>query len=135
MSHYTVLQTQIQDPRLLLEALGDLGFHEVELHEEAQPLVGYQGDRRYETAEVIIRRKHVGSASNDIGFARQPDGSFQAIVSEFDRSDYDETWIGRLTQRYAYRAARETLAEQDFDLVEEQVDELGTIRCTVRRMA
>jgi hypothetical protein len=135
MSHYTVLETQIADARLLAEALGDMGFLDVEVHREPQALYGYLGDRRAERAEVIVRRDYIGAGSNDIGFARQPDGSFQAIVSDFDRGTYDEAWIGRLTQRYAYRAARETLAAQDFDLVEEQVDQTGTIRCTVRRMA
>ena len=135
MSHYTVLQTEIHDARILVEALGDLGFQDVELHETPQALVGFEGDRRLESAEVIIRRRHISAGSNDIGFARQPDGRFEAIISDFDRADYDRLWLGRLTQRYAYRAARETLAAQDFDLVEEEVDQMGTIRCTVRRMA
>jgi hypothetical protein len=36
----------------------------VEYHEVAQHLFGYGGDRRPETAEVIIRRQHIGAASN-----------------------------------------------------------------------
>ena len=135
MSHYTVLQTRIHDARLLLEALEDLGFADVELHQTPQPLVGWRGDMRAQTAEVIIRRRHVGHASNDIGFARRPDGSFEAIISEYDRERYDEAWLGRLSQRYAYRQTRETLAGQDFDLVQEEIDDQGTIRCVVRRMA
>lgn len=135
MSHYTVLQTRIHDTRLLLEALADLGFTEVELHQTPQPLVGWQGDIRAQTAEVIIRREQIGPASNDIGFARRPDGSFEAIISEFDSERFDEAWLGRLSQRYAYRLTRETLAGQDFDLVEEEIDAQGTIRCTVRRVA
>ena len=135
MSHYPVLQTRLHDCRLLLESLADLGFADVELHETPQPLVGWRGDSRQQTAEVIIRRRHVGQASNDIGFARRPDGSFEAIISEYDRERYDEAWLGQLNQRYAYRLTRETLAGQDFDLVQEEIDEQGTIRCTVRRMA
>ena len=135
MSHYTVLQTRLHDTRLLLESLADLGFIDVELHETPQPLVGWRGDFRQQRAEVIIRRRHVGQASNDIGFARRPDGSFEAIISDYDRERYDEAWLGQLNQRYAYRLTRETLAGQDFDLVQEEIDEQGTIRCTVRRMA
>lgn len=135
MSHYTVLQTKIQDTRLLVQALEDLGFAEVEVHTAAQPLVGWLGDSREQRAEVIVRREHVGPGSNDIGFARRADGSFEALISEFDRDTYDHLWLGRLTQRYAYRKARETLAAQDFDLVEEEIDQDGRIRCTVRRVA
>lgn len=135
MSHYTLLQTRIHDTRLLVESLADLGFGDVEVHDLPQPLVGWRGDLRQQRAEVIIRRKHVGQASNDIGFARRPDGSFEAIISEYDRDRYDEAWLGQLSQRYAYRMTRETLAGQDFDLVQEDIDDQGTIRCTVRRMA
>ena len=101
MSHYAEVQTQIKDLPCLLEALKVLGFKDVEVHEEAQPLVGYGGDLRRQTAEVIIRRKHIGAASNDIGFKRMPDETFQAIISEFDqRQRYGTSWLGKLKQEY-----------------------------------
>lgn len=73
----------LKDRRLLLAALADLGYAEVE-QGEALPLYGYQGDRRPDTADIVVRRKHLGSASNDLGFARTPDG-FVPIVSEYDQ--------------------------------------------------
>lgn len=135
MSHYTTLETAIVSAEHLAQALRDLGFAEVEVHEEAQPLVGWLGDSRAQRAEVIIRRKHVGTASNDIGFARGADGRFEAMISEFDRHQYGPEWLGRLTQRYAYRVARDVLAEQEFSLVEESMDDQKRIRMTVRRTA
>lgn len=39
-----------------------------------QPLYGYQGDLRSDSAHVIVRRAHLGRASNDIGFLHQEDG-------------------------------------------------------------
>lgn len=135
MSHYTTLDTAIVSQEFLLESLADLGFQDVEVHEAPQPLVGWLGDARENRAEVIIRRRHVGAGSNDIGFRRTAEGHFEAIISEFDRPRYDHAWLGRLTQRYAYRVAREMLADQDFSLVEESMDEDKTIRMTVRRMA
>ncbi len=68
---------------LLLAALADLGYPQVE-EGEALSLFGYQGDRRPETAEIVVRRQHLGSASNDLGFARTQAG-YVPIVSEYDQ--------------------------------------------------
>ena len=84
MSKYlTFPDVTFKDRRLLLAALTDIGFPIVE-EGKALPLFGYQGDRRPETAEIVIRRQHVGRASNDVGFARTADG-YVPIVSDFDR--------------------------------------------------
>lgn len=135
MSHYTEMTTEIIDAEHLVAALGDLGFAEIEVYDEPRALVGYKGDRRQQAAHVIVRRKFVGRGSNDIGFLRRPDGRFQAIISEYDRRRYDEAWLGRLTQRYAYRQTVAALAEQDFTIVEEKVEADGRIRLGLRRMA
>lgn len=84
MSKYLYFESFIlKDRRLLLATLADLGYTEVE-EGEALPLYGYQGDRRPETAEIVVRRRHLGSASNDLGFARTPAG-YVPIVSEYDQ--------------------------------------------------
>jgi Protein of unknown function (DUF1257) len=134
MSHFTKLRTQITDVSGLIKALADVGFKDVETHETAQHLYGYQGDMRLQTAEVIIRRKYVGQASNDIGFKRQEDGTFEAVISEYDRHKKSQQWLNQLTQRYAYHVARTKLAEQGFDLVAEEVQEHGQIHLVLRRM-
>src|SRR5438876_10120610 len=84
MSKYLVFPDIVfKDRRLLLAALADLGYGEVE-EGEALPLHGYQGDRRPETAEIVVRRRHLGSASNDLGFARTAAG-YVPVVSEYDQ--------------------------------------------------
>ena len=135
MSHFTTIKTQITDKNVLLKALSELGFSDVECHETAQHLYGFQGDARAQTAEIIIRRKYVGSASNDIGFKRHGDGTFEAIISEYDRRTYSQQWVGRLQQRYAYHTVREQLDQNRFTLVEEKVEADQTIRLVVRRVA
>ena len=135
MSHYTTLRTAFVSAEHLALALGDLGFNAVETHELAQPLVGWKGDRRVNKAEIIVRREHVGPASNDIGFARRADGRFEALISDWDRRRYGKRWLGRLAQRYAYRVSREALARQGFDLVDEEVDAENRIHLCVRRTA
>ena len=78
-------------------------------------------------------RKFVGAASNDIGFKRQEDGTFEAIISAFDRRKYSQEWLGRLTQRYAYHATRAKLEEQGFAIVSEEKNPAGQIHLVLRR--
>ena len=134
MSHYTVLKTRITDSSALVKALADLDFKEVEVHAVAQHLVGYMGSVRPQTAEVIIRRKHIGWLSNDIGFKRGPHGTFEAIVSDYDRTRFSDTWWQSLLQRYAYHAAKAKLEEKGFTLVNEKKEATGQIRLVLRRV-
>lgn len=105
------------DRRLLLAALADLGYPEVEAG-EALPLYGYHGDRRPETAEIVVRRRHLSAASNDLGFARTPQG-YLPIVSEYDqrtlhggqflvklRTAYSEQVVAEVTRRLHGTARR-----------------------------
>ena len=133
MSHFTTIKTQIKDSTALVKALADVGFKTVEVHETPQHLYGFQGDVRSDTAEIIIRRQYIGAASNDIGFQRQTDGTFQAIISEYDRHQYSQTWLHTLTQRYGYHQLLETAANQGFAVEQQEVLEDGTIRVVVGR--
>lgn len=103
MSKYAELRTVIGDGPILADALRDLGYRP-EVTGEPQSLHGYMGDQRPEKATIIIRRNQLDSASNDIGFARGPDGTFRAIISEYDRSiGFDDAWLGRIAQTYKER--------------------------------
>jgi len=134
MSHYSKVTTRLVDEAALLKALADLGFAAVEVHERPLGLRGYKGDLRKDTAHVIIRRRFIGPYSNDIGFLRQADGSYAAIISEFDEVEkgYDQAWLNRLSQRYAYHVAVTQLTAQGFSLIEEQ-DENGELVLTLTR--
>ena len=118
MSKYLVFdQICFPDRQLLLAALADLGYREVE-EGEALPLYGYQGDRRAETAELVVRRRHLGSASNDLGFARTEHG-YVPVISEYDqrvlhggrllpklRAAYSERVVAAVTRRLHGTARR-----------------------------
>jgi hypothetical protein len=117
MSHYVDIVTQIKDLKALIRALGRLGFTQymIEVHETAMPLIGYQGDSRSQKAHVILRRKYVGSSSNDIGFERMSDGRYAAHISEFDQGTgtyaghegkYGKTWQGKLSAYYGLEKAK-----------------------------
>jgi hypothetical protein len=135
MSHYTVLKTRMTDVKALVQALADVDLQQVEVHATAQQLVGIGGDAREQTAEVIIRRKHLGWLSNDMGFKRGADGSFNVVVSDYDQKWCTQDWLDRLLQRYAYHVARTKLEEKGFALVSEKAQATGQIHLVLRRMA
>jgi hypothetical protein len=134
MSHFTTLKTKITDREALVKALADVGFREVEVHDSPKHLRGFMGEIRLTKAEVIIRRKHLGLGSNDLGFQRQKDGTFNAIISSFDRVRFSQQWVQQVTQRYAYHVAKVKLAEQGFSLIEEDLREDGRVHLVLRRM-
>jgi len=103
VSKYVELRISVTDERYLVEALRELGY-EPEVCREGRPLVGYLGDERAERAQIIIPRGQLDAASNDIGFARDGSGVYQAIVSEYDRGiGFDDVWLARLVQVYKER--------------------------------
>jgi hypothetical protein len=83
MSKYFTYTDRVYASReCLLAALKDLGYETVE-EGDALPLYGYRGDRRAETAQLVVRRQYVGAASNDLGFGRTEKG-YVPIISEYD---------------------------------------------------
>lgn len=109
------------DQECVLASLADLGFDQnrVEIHEEPVALVGYMGGARAQTAHIVIRRQHVGSGSNDIGFLLTPTG-YQAYVSGYDHRQYGQRWLDRLKDCYDghWAAKQERLAEEERQRVE-----------------
>ncbi len=102
--HYS--EITFKERRLLLGALADLGYPQVE-EGEALPLHGYRGDRRPETAELVVRRQHLGSASNDLGFRRTQAG-YTPVISEYDeRTLLGGQFLVNLRTAYAERVVEE----------------------------
>lgn len=135
MSHYTTLETRLVSVEHLRRALQDLGLAPVEVHGTAVELVGYEGVFDAGRAEVVVRREHLPGCSADLGFRRNAAGRLDAVVDAMDRGTLDERWFRKLTQRYAYHAAKHQLSEKGFELVEETVDRNDAIRLTLRRVA
>jgi len=107
MSKYlTFTDVIFTNQALLLAALADLGYTEVE-QGEGLHLYGYQGDVRAERAEVVVRRRFIGSASNDLGFARTGVG-YTPVISEYDqRTLHDGKFVARLRAAYNERVVKE----------------------------
>jgi hypothetical protein len=122
MSAYVTLMSPMIDEECLLAALTDLGFDrtKVEVHATPVPLVGYAGDARGQTANVVIRRRHLSEASNDMGFLSTPTG-YRVLVSDYDRPRFGQDWLVGLTDRYQQHSAarQERLAAEERQRLEE----------------
>lgn len=103
MSAYITLETPMIDRACLLAALEEMGFGSgcVEVHEEPVELVGYRGRARTQRAHIIVRREHLSSSSNDMGFLRTESG-YRAIISDYDRAGrLGRSWMTQLRESYA----------------------------------
>ncbi len=84
MSKYmTFTSAAFKDRECLLQALQECGYAETE-EGDSLPLYGYRGDKREETAQIVVRRKFIGSASNDLGF-RKTENGYVPVISEYDQ--------------------------------------------------
>jgi hypothetical protein len=123
MSAYLTLLTPMTDQECVLAALVDVGFDASKIQVHATPvnLVGYRGDQRSQTANIVIRRQHIGSASNDVGFLASPTG-YQAFVSGYDNPRFGAGWITQLNHRYQvhWTAKQERLAAEERRRLEEE---------------
>ncbi|CAN5565661.1 hypothetical protein BH10CYA1_BH10CYA1_59910 [soil metagenome] len=122
MSHYSKIETQIMEKDSLIKALRDMGCEEIEEHEQAQNLYGYQGDVRPEQANIIIRRKFISAESNDVGFRLTTEGTYEAIVSEYDQELLGSDWVGKVCQNYAEHVVVSKLEQQGFQVAEKKID-------------
>ena len=65
----------------------------VQIHGKPQHLTGYTGDVRKQVAHIVVPQATVnqylgGGASNDVGFLRREDGTYEAIVSAYDEGSW-----------------------------------------------
>ena len=106
MSEYHLQQTQYKDRDCLVAALNDMGYKTVEVHDTAVQLYDFCGrathylDTTGDKANVIVRRHIVGGAANDLGFALQPDGTYAAVISDYDNNKHNATWLKSLKRSY-----------------------------------
>lgn len=101
MSAYSEVKTEFKDGDLLLEALKAMGFQPRNCIGKPAHLEGYHGDQREQLADIIIPRAQVGTASNDIGFVKGPDGTFRAIISDYDSTRHNQKWLNEVKTNVA----------------------------------
>ena len=88
-----------------MKALCDNGFtrEQIEVHEQSQVLIDYHGLPRPQRGTIIIRRKYVGTMSNDIGFDKNAEGFYEAHVSDYDQRAHKlgPVWMTAVKKSYA----------------------------------
>jgi len=127
VSHFTQLQTVIRDQALLEEALKELNYS-FETGETV-PIRGYED--KLESGQVVV---DTGSTF-DIGFQRQPDGSFQLCADwwgvQTDAQIAQEDFVQELNRTYAHLAVKKQVLEQGLVIEEERVLDNGEIEILV----
>ena len=119
MSHFTTITTEFKDRECLIQALYEIKnpktqapFRNVHSYDSAIHLKGYQGDTRSQTAEIVIKKENISRASNDIGFKRNAQGVYEAIISEFDRAiGFNTRWLNQLQQIYSEKVIYKKAAQ------------------------
>ena len=96
MSKYVECETEIVNEKALIAALHEMGYTQLKIGKDIH-LIGYRGDKRSQTADIVIPRKYVRGSANDIGFKKQPDGTFKALVSEFDMGQ-DKNFVKNVSE-------------------------------------
>ena len=124
MSAYKTINCSFKSKETLIECLKSLGYTPV-VYKEKTKLVGYLGDEREESAEIIVPRAIVSNLSNDIGFAYDEENKEYAMIC----SDYDQN-IGvadKIRQSYAVTAIKTALSKNKFSVKSEIKDKVVTI--------
>jgi len=131
MSAYKRFDTiQFLNAGCLVKALKEMGYA-VEFG-KALHLYGYEGKARPETAQIVVRRQHIGHLSNDLGFAWNGQ-AFVPIISEYDAGSHlDQKWRDKLQQTYSRFAVLELLEAKNACPQQSVVLNDGTIALRVQ---
>ena len=132
MSHFTQVETKINDLVALKAALAELGLEFEEATENALVKVrGWKGSTL--TAEARIK----ASKSYDIGLQLTEEGTYKLVADwwgiEEETNEEAAKVQQRITQCYAKHKVKAEVAKQGFTLDEEQVEADGTIRLAVSK--
>lgn len=130
MSKYmTFTDTAFKDRECLLNALSECGYETVE-EGASLSLYGYQGDKRAETAQIVVRRNFIGSASNDLGFQKTENG-YVPVISEYDqRYMMQGKFIANLRTNYNLKSAEKLARNLRGTLHKERIG--STIKIRIR---
>lgn len=147
MSHYSEMKVNYKQKfeSDFVSSLEDhFGKGTVTVSEDGEAMYGYQGDNRSEKAKtssdyapkchIIIRKKHVGSASNDIGYYRLEDGSYKAYISDYDKGVFKQEYQDKVAKNYAEKVATKQLKSSGYT-VKRSVTSDGKVKLTASKWA
>lgn len=128
MSHFTTVKTKITSLVNLIAALEDLGLEFTQAEEQQLVKVrGYRGNEELAELSIRINEKY------DIGVRVTASGEYELVADWSELADMidTESFVEKLTQRYAYHTVMEQITKQGFTLDQTETEEDGSIRIRV----
>ncbi len=105
MVRVRLVTTPMWSEEHLVAALAQVDFPHVEVNRSPVSLESWRGTPLGVEASLILRRRHLSAASDDLGFVRNDRGSFEMILSEGNFFRFDRRWIEDLARRHDALAA------------------------------
>jgi hypothetical protein len=134
MSHFTTVETKINDLVCLKRALEELGLEYEEASQQQLATVkGWRGATSQADLSIHVTGKY------DIGVRQNADGTYAlsadwwAINEELGEAENSTKLQQKVIQRYALNKARVEAEKQGFSLDQETLETDGTIKLTVSR--
>lgn len=105
MVRVRLVTTPMWSEEHLVAALAQVDFQTVEVNRSPVALESWRGTPLGVEASLVLRRRHLSAASDDLGFVRNDRGSFEMILSEGNFFRFDRRWIEDLARRHDELAA------------------------------
>ena len=125
MSHFTKIKTKLYDKVTVEKSLSDLN---IEWDAETTIIRGYNNQEQ--SAEIVIRQ----SNNHDIGF--KWNGNEYELVADlmfWDQKYSVNKFLNQVNQRYAFNLITKVGEEQNFQYVEAENQQDGSIRLLLRK--
>ena len=125
MSHFTKIKTKLYDKMTIEKSLSDLN---IEWETGATNVRGYKNQDQ--SAEIVIRQDN----KHDIGF--KWNGNEYELVADlmfWDQKYSVNKFLNQVNQRYAYNLISKVSEEQNFQYVESETQQDGSIRLSLKK--
>ena len=125
MSHFTKIKTKLYDRITIEKSLSDLN---IQWDTETTKVRGYNNQEQ--SAEIVIRQNN----NHDIGF--KWNGTEYELVADlmfWDQKYSVNKFLNQINQRYAFNLITKVSEEQNFQYVESENQQDGSIRLLLRK--
>ena len=127
MSEFTVVEIQLNEEDVLINALKQMGY-KPKTHKESVELETYYSSRAKPKAHIVVSKGQVGGYGA-VGFERLKKGGFKMHIDNMDQRRFK---LGRLKQHYAEAKIVKVVKNRSKFSIRSRKEENGKIRIRVR---
>jgi Protein of unknown function (DUF1257) len=141
VSHFTESEVDFDqscEPELVQALKKHFGEDAVKVNDKGIALEGFHGDDRSlldksdpnyaPKCEIVIPRRYVGGASNDVGYKRNENGKYTAYISDYDKGGhYNKQKQGKVAAYFSEYMHMKILKKKGYTKIEKKVDEKGIV--------